>query len=587
MTETPKTTIEDARKYINLLNLDGGLVTSIGALSLGPNQTPDALNVFAYEADVRYRGGYSQFSTLAGSADADETYYDNAQIKHMLVWALGDIYDVASGAPVLIASGVYTPGEQIAKAELNGVLYWATLTVPLRQYDGITEMAVVGSAGVGVVAPPACNFLVAYAGSLVAVFPVVGGVPFPSAFMWSNVNDPSTWLGANIQTVGSNDGSACTFALLMGISPGSVANPGIPATRQLLIGKTTKNLFLYQGALGSLTENAVPCPVGTLDANSAVYIPTKKGMGAVMFLGSDAQFWITNGVEAQPAGDNVQNTVYALVQNALILNADQKFHATYNDRFQYYQCDLGSGYQFVYRWESEAWWLFQGWPSGPYMISPGNDGLPAIFVASQQPGITGVYQIALDQATDNGAMPPTYYYTPYIHGAKPERQKWFQTFTLFTYNVGVQYKVTGFSMPRSDNTTQVSTELIFNDPAVGAVTPLGAGGIWDVSEWDDALWGGGFNSLAQPYQPAAMHGRLKVPSQGTIWVPAGQPEPLKSSACQFKIEWSDGVADFRMIGISIGFVFRGTGFVGSLPFQTTGNVVPGGPSPYTNLGGSQ
>jgi hypothetical protein len=183
-------------RQLNITDMSKGLVTNIGALSLGPNQTPDSLNVFAYNGEMLFRGGYEEFAALTVGADADCLYYDTTPTKHMLVWLGGDIYDVASGTAVLVAAGVYSAGEQIAKTQLNGVLYWATLSVPLRQYDGTTEQAVANSGGVGTVPPPACNFLLTYAGSIVAVAPITVGVPELSSFMWSNVNDPNTWLGA-------------------------------------------------------------------------------------------------------------------------------------------------------------------------------------------------------------------------------------------------------------------------------------------------------------------------------------------------------------------------------------------------------
>ncbi len=573
-------------RQLNITDMSKGLVTNIGALSLGPNQTPDSLNVFAYNGEMLFRGGFEEFASLTASADACATYYDVSQVKHMLVWEGGDIVDVASGTAVNVATAVYNAGEQIAHAQLNDTLYWATLSVPLRQYDGTTEGAVANSGGVGTVPPPSCNFLLAYAGSLVAVAPVSVGVPLLGSFMWSNVNDPTTWLGASVQGVGSNDGSTCTFALLMGISPGNVANPGVPSTRQLLVGKSEGTLFLYQGALGTLTENAVPCPAGSIDANSPVYIPTPEGQGAVMFLGSDGQFWLTNGNQAVIASKDIQNFVYGLTQNALILNPDQRFFATYNQRYQYYMCDFGNGFQLVYKWDTQAWWLFSGWPSGPYMIAADDNGLPSVFVAASQPGITnGVYKLAVEDVDDNGADIVAYYTSPYIHGGKPERQKQFINFTLFTYDRGTQYTVTAHGMPNSSGDTQETIPLVFNDPTYGNVV-VSADGIWDQSEWDQATWGGGIPTNPQPYDPVAMRGRLTVPSTGSQWVPANQPGPLKSGAAQIKIEWTGGLPSFRVLGFSIGFQYRGIGFVGNLPGQAEGNQNSTAPNKFTNVGDS-
>lgn len=576
----------DKDPSLTIKDMSGGLVTNIGAQSIGPNQTPDSLNVFAYLGEMLFRGGFNQFSTLPGKCDGAIPYYDPGNTFHMLAWVNGDIYDFASGAPVLVAAAVYVSGQQIAKCQLNGIIYWATLTVPLRQYDGTTEMAVPNSGGVGVIPPPACNFLIPYAGSLVAVYPVPGGVPAPSAFMWCVPNDPTTWFGTSIQTVGSNDGSVCTFALLMGIVPGAVSNPGIPSTRQLLVGKTTKNIFLYQGALGTLTENAVPCPVGAIDPNSAVYIPSDQGLGTVMFVGSDGNMWRTNGSTAEIASNNIQNLVYTLVKNALLADAFQKFNAIYNDRYQYYLVDFGNNTQLAFKWDTGAWWLFQGWPSGCYVPATARNGLPTIYVCAGQNDTSGVYEIGLTQTNDNGSDINAYYTTPWLHGGKPEKMKMFNDLVLSTYNVGVQYTVTAFTMPRADGTVEQSQPNVLNDPAFGAQAVVASGAIWDVSLWDQSQWGGGFPSLSQPYAMTEIRGVLNtLTTAATKWAPAGVPTKLRSGAIQLKVQWSAGIPDFRIIALNVGFKFRTGNFVGALPFSTQGQQTTQQDNKFTNVGG--
>jgi hypothetical protein len=572
--------IEDSMTVLPIRDMSGGLCTAKGPLTLSANQTPDSLNIFAYNGQLLFRGGYNLFSTLPAAADGAFTFMDSGLTQHIMVWSGGSLYDCASGAPVLIRSGIYTAGQQIARCTLNGSLYWATLTVPLREYDGTTEQAVPNSGGTGVVPPPACNFLVPYAGSLVAIFPVPSGVPEPSSFMWSNVNDPTTWVGANIQTVGSNDGSICTFALLMGVVPGGTATTGIPATRQLLVGKNKENLFLYQGALGTLTENAVPCPVGALSAESAVYIPTKEGIGAVMFLGSDYQFYLTNGSSATVVSENIQNYLYAQVANAIALNPSQPFYAIYNPEFQYYLCDFGNGTQLAYKWDATAWWPFSGWPSGPQVSAVNAGNTPTLYVASSQGTHMGMFNIGLIQTNDNGADIQAYYTTPWLHGGQPEREKVYDRLTLFTFNVGVQYKVTGRATPRANNLSLQMAPLIFNDPAIGAVVPVGSGGVWDQSEWDNAVWGGGLPSEVQPYDLVPMTNHLFSMSTPTIWIPQSLPTAFRGPAVEIKIAWNGGVPDFRLTGIALGMLFRSTVPVGALPYQSEGAVQPT-QSPFT------
>ena len=596
MSQKTKGTLEDALKELLIQDMSGGLVTTTGAFALASNQTPDSLNVFGYQGQLYFRGGYSKFSTVAAAADAAVTYIDASGDTHMVIWANGNMYDVASGSPSTIATGVYTPGQNIAKAQLGSVLYWATITVPLRQYNGTTEQAVSNSGGTGVVAPPACNFLLSYAGSLVALYPFPSGVPQKSSFMWCNVNDPTTWLGVNIQTVGTNDGGVVTFGLEMGIVPGGVINTGIPSTRQLIIGKSyaaaskfvqqTQTLYMYQGALGSLTENAIPCATGAADVASAVYIPTGQGLGICCFLGSDGQVWQTNGSTAQPISiPNISTLVYALYKNALAANSAQRFNAVYNDHYQYYLLDFGSGQQLAYKWDTGAWWLFSGWPSGPYLIANASNGLSAIFVAANQSGVVnGVYQIAIDQTNDNGSNINAYWTTPYLHGGQPHREKIFENVTIYTQNVGVQYTVSGQSIPRADGSVLTTQPLVFNDPATNSTPAVGTG-IWDVSEWDSgAVWGGGYSSLVMPYPIVANRGRLNILSTLSKWMPAGQPGPFRTGAALLKVAWSGGVSDFKLTAFGVGLLYRSTGFVGNQPNSTEGNYNPSAPNKFTNTG---
>jgi hypothetical protein len=357
----------------------------------------------------------------------------------------------------------------------------------------------------------------------------------------------------------------------MGVIPGGVTSAGVPSTRQLLVGKNKENLFLYQGALGTLTENAIPTPVGAIDANSAVYIPTKEGLGAVMFLGSDAQMYLTNGNSAIVASDNIKNLVYKLTQDALKLNPTQKFFATYNAQWQYYLIDFGNGTQLCYKWDTNAWWTFAGWPSGPYMTATGVLGLPQLYVAGAEAGSLGLFAIALASTNDNGNNIEAYYTSPYLHGGSPEREKIFDRLTMFTLNLGVQYVVTGTTYPRADNTQQTSWGALMPDPAYGTSQAVLNGLIWNQGNWNQNNWGGaGTGTLNQPYAMAAITTRFFVLSTATQWMPGNTPGPLRSSAIQVKIAWNGGVPDFRLAAFNVAMLFRSIGFVGNRSGATEG-----------------
>jgi hypothetical protein len=124
-----------------------------------------------------------------------------------------------------------------------------------------------------------------------------------------------------------------------------------------------------------------------------------------------------------------------------------------------------------------------------------------------------------------------------------------------------------------DGSQQTSQPLIFNDPAyASAQTVQSNAGVWDVSQWDNAKWGGGYNSLVQPYYVAPMTGHLNYLSTATKWMPAGEPARLRSPGIQVTIAWNGGVPDFKLAGYSLTMLFRGQGFVGQQPYTTEGQV---------------
>jgi len=576
-----KSALDDGLLQLQVLDFSGGLNTNTGALSLGPSQSPDCKDVFAFQGRLQFRGGFSLYSLVTAAADRMFSFYDVTGTQHLMVWSSGNLYDCESGSPMLVASAVYTAGDVVAVCVLNEIMYWATPRVPLRQYDGTTEQAVANSGGTGTVAPPAAFYLTTYNGQIVAFRPVISSVTYASSFMWSNVNDPTTWVGLNIQLVGSNDGGQIMWGIPL----------GIPA---LVVGKssgaTQANLFVYSGALvpGSLTQTPISCPVGALDPFSAKAIPSKQGLSQIIFIASDGHFWVTNGVESWLASENILALTENYIRDALAVNPNQPFYSAYYTRWQYYVCSVGSNTHFVYRPGSEtdppAWWFFQGWPSGDFATfsSATNGGFPGLYTAGNGPGNLGVYQVAQDQVNDGGADISPYYITPYLHGGKAEREKQFQWFALMTYNVGVKYDIAGYSIPRSDGGIYIMDTLHFEDPGLSVgigTTTL----IWDVGEWDVDLWGGGLSTIAQPYQPCVNHAPIRVTTAGTIWVEAGEKAPLKSAAMQFKIAWAGGIPDFQILGYNVRYLERSFGFVGNAPYQTAGGIIST-TDPYTTTG---
>jgi hypothetical protein len=424
-----------------------------------------------------------------------------------------------------------------------------------------------------VVAPPSGTVLAGYAGSLICGNPTVSGTYYPGGFIYCNVNDPTTWVGANINQLGSNE-------FIQWIIPLGVSAAGVPPTGSFMIGCTT-TIFVYQGALNALTQHVVNSPVGAQDANSAYFVPAPDLFPGVIFLGSDGQFWITNGITTGCISLKILNLVFSLVQGAKLAFAAPKFYATYNAQYQYYLCDFGTNQQLVYMVQTKAWYFVNGWPSGPYINGHDNSGFPNNFVAvGSESGFTpGLYETGQAGTSFNGTPPTIFYSTAYLHGGDFELWKEWQWVAIATLNNLNTYTVVASTLPRADNTTLTSQTLTFNNPNEAA---MGSSGIWDVSDWDVATWAGLSGNTSQP---AVNHGMLSVAVPASKWVRNATTQPLRSSAVTFTISWLSGASDsgtpaLDLVGIIARYLPRGRKPVGGQLFTAQSGTAFTGNNPW-------
>jgi len=492
-----------------------------------------------------------------------------------MVWANGNLYDCVNGAASLIKAGAYTVGQQIGRVDLGGILYYTTVTVPLRQWNGTTEQAVANSGGVGTVPPPSGTVLAAYAGSLICGNPTVSAVNYPGGFIYCNVNDPTTWIGANLNQLGSNE-------FIMWIIPLGVSAAGVPPTGSFMIG-CANQIFVYQGPLNALTQKIVNSPVGAQDPNSAQFVPSQDLFPGIIFLGSDGQFWITNGITTGCISLKILNLVYNFTQNSKLIFAKPRYFAGYNARYQYYICDFGSNVQLVYMTQTKSWWVISGWPSGSIITGHDNAGFPTNFIANTNVGITsGLYQVGIDFTTFNGVNPNVFYQTAYLHGGDPELWKEWQWVFIGTLTVQSTYQVVATGLPLATNTQQSTQPLLFGNPlAPGTLV----GAIWDTSLWDQALWTG-INTLQTV--PDLAHGMLSVAVPVSKWVAKPTTQPLRSSAASFTITWAFGLPNsgtpaFDINQIIARFNPRGRKPVGGATGTAQAGILRAGTDPFVGV----
>jgi hypothetical protein len=539
-------------------DFSGGWVVYTGALALAGNQSPDMLNVVPFPGRLTYRGGTSKYSTLPYVADATYQFYDTNEANHFAVWAGGNLYDCISGTPVLIAASVYSPstipteGLRIGRVDLNGILYWSNQTVALQFWNPVTAThGAVPQTGSSLV--PSSPYLTIYTNSIVACgvnfTPATPSAFQPNVFSWSAFDAPGNWTAANSQAVGPNNSGHLEFGMPFGI-----AEIGVNPFRTLIMGRADQGLYAYTGALGSLTEALINCPVGCLDEASVQFLPSAEAFGTIIFLGTDGQFWATNGVTAYPISLPVLPILSAAIESALATNPSQRFNSSYNEKSQYYWCDV-AGTQYVYKWDLKCWSKFQGWPTGPtFVVNSGgvvNFGVPTMYVASNNTANLGLFKIAQDGLTDNGSPPNVYYQSPYLHFGNLESFKEFEWAAIHTYNTGTNYSVNGQSNLDADGNFTQSTTLLLNQPGTGGVNYF----ILDHSLLDgtDVLAPATVFSVGTG-TPLIMHGRLSVPVTPTspyLQGIKGLTERLRGVACSFTISYAGGTMDYELIGLEV------------------------------------
>jgi hypothetical protein len=569
-------------------DFSGGLNTYVGALSLPLNASPDMLNVLPLPGRLKYRGGSLRASALPYTTDQAYDFYDTTDAKHQAVFAGGNIYDTVGGTPALVLANAYTAGDRVGVCTVRGVLYWSTQTIAIQYWNPATSAtgAVVKTGSSDV---PCSPYLFVYAGSIVALgvnyVPATPADYQPTVMGWCVPNQVGNWAAASSQAVGPLiQGATLEFGIVLGI-----ANTGVPPTRTIVVGRSDVGLIAYTGALGSLQENAINCPVGCRDGASAVFCPGADGFGDVIFLGSDGQFWKTNGINAIVASLDIQTTLQMQVQNA---PAGGRFWAGYNQQQSYYFCNVGS-FQFVYKWDIKKWALFTGWPNGVVLNTTDIHGVPALFIASSDPAILGYYQIAVPQIGDRDTVPSIYYRTPWLHAGDPELLKIWSWITLLAYNTGTRYVVTAVGLERPEDNTQMQSDpLYLGSASATGIKPF----VLDSSLLDgpDVLTAAPSGSSGP--LPIMMRGRLSAP---VTWEPDSMcrgileeivggggaiREDMKAVAIQFTIAYNAGIADFDVLGIQTRFTSRGYKREGGDMYDSSMGVPnPRDPFVYNNL----
>ena len=548
--------LDDSLSDLKIIDFSGGLNTMEGALSLSSSETPDCQNVLGFPGRLLYVGGTTLDTALPShyQGDGGTQFYDANNAKHLIGWANGNMYDLVNGILLLIRPLIYTPGQNIGHTILNSTLYWCTASVPMRYYDGSTEGPVISSGATGSVDIPAGTCMCTYAGSIIIGNPNIAGVLNAGAIIPSNVNDPTTFLGANETTLGNSNS-------IQALIPMSVEAGGIPPTSSIMcVGEV--GLVLAQGSTNAFKLQNINYPIGCTDGNSAVYIPTGDILGNVVYLGTDNQFHESNGITTKLISSKILNLMNALVSNAVVTNPAQRFFATYNKRYHYYLCDMGNDVQMIYKWTIMAdgstkagFFKVSGWPSGVYFGGTTGAGLPTNYVIANGTDTAGLYEVGVDGSNFNGVQPVIYYNTPYMHANDVSIMKEWQWVNLtFNNQQPVQYVLSPTGLTNAANVIIAGNPITFQAPQNSATA---GASVWDQATWDVNVWG---NIPNLPLQtPAIASKMLSATAKDALGNTVNMP--LRSSAITVNIAWQarnpNSVASFDIT--NLGLRYKGMG----------------------------
>lgn len=549
MARSPGAPLDDSYSAIKITDFSGGMVTQASPLVLGSNQCAALMNCIHLPGRLIFRGGYDNIAGLPAGADGAWKFYDSNGAKHYAVWSNGNLYDCVSGTATLVESSVYTAGQKIGSLDYNNVLYWSSgqpVPVPLRFWNpaAATHGAV---AQTGASPPPSSDFIFLYTNAIVALAPTWSGPTYqPNVFGWSAINDPGNWNTANSQASGPLNGGRLEFGMPFGI-----AEVGVSPFQNIVIGRNDLGIYAYSGALGSLHEALLNCPVGVKDRATAQYLPTAGQFGTIVFLGTDGQVWSTNGIAANVISGDILPTLQSAYSLAIANNVSQRFYSGYNQAWQYYYVDI-AGTQFVYRWPTNSWTMFSGWPSGISFNSTDATGAPGMFIASNAVNNNNLSQVGVMGLADNGTMPPVYYVSPVLHGGDFNKFKDFQWGAIATFDTGAIYNMTAQSIRYGNSTQMVANTVQLTSPQTGA-------SLFIIGQ---SLLGGpnvlGLPATSiSPGTPVVMQGRFAVPIPASEFMPAGRLETLKGNGCQIKIAYGGGSNVFDLLGVEVLYVPKG------------------------------
>lgn len=342
----------------------GGLNTLNGPLSIADNESPNMKNVHSNLAGtLQRRNGCTALSTAASGSNGNGLfdYWYDADTHYLIAYVSNYLYkmDVDSNAfdGTLDALTFETPMansvmefEQFNDAGNNYLIMATHNRDKLQKYDGTTVSDLSDDTDM-----PAPRYIKQWKGYLFCA----NVASYESRVYYNDVSgsivDSSDWSSTDYEDINTNDGDYITgLAVLKG--------------RLYTFKRKSIHRWTYFGGSPLFGIKEAVSGIGTISSKSIVNISHPKYGEVLVFLGSDARFYMFDGTQAYPISTkiDVDNEVSEFNMSKVNkIHMENKACSMDHKDKHWYMCWIPTGenndWCVVWDYYLDSWWIFEGW----------------------------------------------------------------------------------------------------------------------------------------------------------------------------------------------------------------------------------
>lgn len=441
-----------SKRVLTFVNFNKGRNDSASSDTLLPEELKEAVNV-----ELQKRGGYSK---RGGTAKAIASPVGTGEVKRLIKYLATNLATIGTNLVkwdgTVIKSGLnsgYIGHQFFTNSKLyflDGTKYWV--------YDGTTVAEVTAASGADLTAIKRCNTLIQRGQRMFAI----GDPQNPNYLYFSEPGEPNNFKAASIVKAVSNDDDGIV---------------GLYLFHESLLAFKKRRVYAWSG-----WDPTTDVRFDELDADWGTSAPLSvvKADNYLLYLGDDAIMALYGNDAGNINSMRVSPGITEILKG--LTNKDKAVGIYHKGRYYLSCCDDGTGINnlvlvgyvdMIYQSPSEynnsitmPFTVFRGWSVASWYI----DGEDDLYFG----GYNGYVYKALTGLSDDG-QPIEVKVTHRLNLGDSFRIKKLKSILL----LGKQFEAqeTNIKVYLTMSNKTISFDVRFND-----------GGIWDVSDWDDALW---------------------------------------------------------------------------------------------------